>query len=221
MAVLVLAVLSCSIAPVYRNPRFSSAKAQAIAEASVAINVVCHAGAESEFPYTFSSGSGVLVGKDKVITARHVIDCTDEEDTSVSPMPVAIEVRNRYGKSVSAVISKHADNDADATLLSLMESIETNYTVTYSEGLPKIGEKLCISTGYSPVGPGVYKCGYAAFYYDEQIVMEIHIVPGNSGSAVYNEAGRYVGIAAAGIWHPSKENMVLIVPVKKFISLVK
>lgn len=172
--------------------------------ATVAVHVICDTG-ESIRQWR---GSGVIVSESLVLTAYHVADCGGES---------LIAVETLSGILVMATLGNF-DPDSDVASLVLLEPIP-GHGVTLAPP-PPVGHVVCSEAA---IPTRARKCGkviwLAAKPAQNDIRNGMHVEGGNSGSGVYDQLGRLVGIvtlrrtdrpggAAASVW----PHRVLLMP---------
>lgn len=166
-------------------------------ESSVRLAITCPGGGEQ-------SGSGFAISPRHVITAAHVITCGSLN------APISIVALLRTGVVVDMEVDA-VDRGADAARLrpALLKRPFAYFSEVRLTPL-KVGEYICSIGGDNPNVFGVKKCGFVTVvgvcqydYCDSWMPSSklphwfhssIPVVPGNSGSAVFDARGRVVGI---------------------------
>jgi S1-C subfamily serine protease len=164
------------------------------AQAAAAVEVDSHCNLElldEVLVDTYWSGSGVQIDRERVLTAQHVVRC-----------PAIPTVRIVYADGHSrAMRVEREDPDSDLALL-----VTASAEDLPDLGVPEIGPKpgpgamLCSATAYPKAG---WACGDVDAVHDgDKWDLEDPglVVPGNSGSGVYDAEGRLVAIVSAGSW---------------------
>lgn len=126
-------------------------------------------------------GSGYVVDRETILTAGHVLTCDVDPDIYLlfpnsNPVGPGYEYLVVPELDVGAV---HYYNDKPEKML--------------AEVLPEVGERLCFYPAYPERGQ---KCGEVLISLpgDGGIYVTNNIVPGNSGSVVFNSKDEVVGV---------------------------
>lgn len=145
--------------------------------AAVRVNRVC----VTPEGVSLSMGSGVLIDRRYVLTANHVVECQGA---------AAITVSLRDGFTMKAVVDRMSAID-DIARLDLRVEIDATPTVIGPR--PRLGEQVCVA---SAVPYRAWRCGLVEDLDDApgDIDHTGIVEPGNSGSGVYDDRGRLVGI---------------------------
>lgn len=192
-----LALLSCG-GPVQRTSTpadtrdpetvFTSQEEMALA---VRLDVACKMPNDELVTYI---GSGVVVGRTRVLTAWHVVDCVDE-NRNVTGKLLSIDATSSDGvhRALSVEI---ALLPADVARLKLVkDAARFVFTRRHHVARPPypFGD-VCIATLYPKIE---HKCGSMRPMRREppgDIEHGAITIPGNSGSGIYDEHGRLVAI---------------------------
>lgn len=144
-------------------------------------------------------GSGFLVGRDLVVTVKHVVDALAgrplvvllKDGTTVEGHPLALSETN------------------DLALLKLEKPVRIHPLKVNCER-PRAGDKVAL-TGHPLTRKWVTTWGHVASdnLYDELLLVDLPLNPGNSGGPAWNSDGQVVGVADA----------YLVLPVGSFFSL--
>lgn len=136
-------------------------------------------------------GSGVLVAPDIVLTAKHVVDCTDTahpEQINI-PVPIVTTSDNRsYG------VEGIAELGHDVVAVKLTMPIKGTFKPIKFGMKPPTGEAACMSSMHPEYQE---LCGVVQGYRETpsgDMRISIPAVPGNSGSGVYNRKHELIGI---------------------------
>jgi S1-C subfamily serine protease len=163
-------------------------------------------------PKEFSTASGFLVAKDKIMTARHVCDV----DMFLSMLSLTSKKRDVavfFGvKSwagdvyVASIVKMHPT--ADLCIMQLDIEPKEMEILTISPVQPKIGEKVynfASPLGFSsrmmtPIFEGFYSgITISNLTKTPTAIYTIPIKPGSSGSPIVNEHGELIGVVSAGL----------------------
>lgn len=128
-------------------------------------------------------GSGVVIARDRVVTAWHVVECFGSN---------MVYVHFVGGRVVRADVVS-IDLMGDVALLKLRAPM--NAKPAEIAPPPRVGERLCMATG-SPTRR--HACGKVLKlnkWRMRDVEYDIPTIPGNSGSGIYDEHGRLVAIA--------------------------
>jgi S1-C subfamily serine protease len=151
-------------------------------EASVRINVTCF---DASGALLQGHGSGVVVGEHRILTARHV---ASEAGAAAGCI---YTVTTSEGLTVLAMPRRDWP-DRDVAELITLDPLP--YTPIKLADAPGAGEVACIVSAY----PRFYRrCGAINYYRDDapgDVAIDALVEPGNSGSGVYDNRGRLVGI---------------------------
>lgn len=170
-------------------------------ETSVRITVVC--------PEGMSAGSGFVVSRRHVITAEHVASCFQEKALSIT-------VIMRNGAEIPMMLEA-SDKEADAARLVALTRKPPFKMIAPIRLFPRlsVGEAVCSIGGDRPNIYGIKKCGYVSDLGRSQheswsppthkkafwVQHSIPVVPGNSGSAIFDSGGRVVALVST--WNGS------------------
>jgi len=173
----VVANISCA----HQSPLVSRSVAERYS-AAVRIGVTCLG---EDGSIMSGGGSGVIVSPTVVLTAAHVADMPD----ALCSFSVS-----RYDGRERSMRVERVDHKLDLARLVLMSGQEPFVYSPVSFGpKPLIGSTVCAA----PAWPSFkHKCGEVQPYAEApgNLQMDVVIEPGNSGSGVYDGAGRLVGI---------------------------
>lgn len=184
MRFLVLALLltACSSCATFA-PSHSMSRIQQY-NAMVLVRTTCSDGRVGQ-------GSGMLVSEDRVLTALHVVQCEIVPGVPIYLPANRIEVlataKDVADADVELEISKQ-----DVARLRLKTSNLAKFAAPVSIAPPPVvGSKVCV---VSAVPRATYRCGEAQEQIPGRVVFSIFTEHGNSGSPVFDERGRLVGI---------------------------
>ena len=140
-------------------------------QSAVSVNVFCAKGG--------FSGSGVIISNKYVITAKHVLKCKDELRT--------IHVKTFDGEVFEAVFDKEVQDDVARLFVT---SSDFRNSVFLTETV-SVGDTVCAvfpRRGYKQF------CGAVTKKFTDRIHAKISGEFGDSGSPLFDEDGRIVGI---------------------------
>lgn len=202
--------------------RYSDPGTRIAVESSVRIFVVCPVeGGERILGF----GSGVAISSNTLITARHVAVPVHD---GISPCDSGAEPRFRAmmfdGRTVPVYTAKLLT--ADVALMRVSSQAHPfNVTAKPALRAPIIGESVTLAGGTQASIDDVpesfaLKRGTVSSLIKVQdsvcVLVSVHLVPGNSGSAVFTASGEILGIAVMGSWFPTSENYGIAVAVPEF-----
>lgn len=165
-------VLNASCLP--RTPGGRSA--QIAFESAVLIEVHC----ATERGGSLGYGSGVIVNSTTVITAKHVAT-----HDGVCVYTALMSNLKRYVLYVDKLAK-----DADIATLRTFGTFAPSYPITYGDD-PPLGTRVCMQAAFPR---WAYACGERAPSQAGVLAFPILVEPGNSGSGLYDDRGRLVGI---------------------------
>lgn len=183
IAVLVLSVLAtcASCASALMPDRLRSPSAQW--DASVLIQVSCIPGIVTQY------GSGVVVSKDRVLTAMHVVKCDMGLDPTVTIDP-------GDGTDRDATVEVLLPDD-DIARLRVSADLSDYFHPVEIGPHPAAGERAC----WTALAPRpTLRCGTTqpeSAYEMSGIFVDGFVEHGNSGSGMYDSRGRLVGIVVS------------------------
>lgn len=157
------------------------------------------------------SGSGVAVSDHKVITAKHLI---------INCHPDVFYIFMRENNKVKQIEATLGDLVSGVDVMSLITEEKLLHVAPIKFDSPLVGEEVCSIGGGGLDNGWIKKCGYVAYFDENGWIASIPAVPGNSGSPVYDYAGRIVGILVQGSWGEGREKYANSVPVKAWKELL-
>ena len=155
------------------------------------------------------AGSGFVINNHHIITAGHLLTACETGGEFI------VTVRDGKDSHMYSATVAEIVEEADAMKLYVEEKLPPSVVV--SKDLVLVGQEVCSISGYSV---WLKKCGYVSIVESDVILAGIPVVPGNSGSPLYNYKGEVVGIVVAGNWNLTKEKYVLAVPVSEWKALL-
>lgn len=177
---------TCAHAPGPSYPRSSTAQAAA----AVAVQSECRSpfGSDGGVLSETLWGSGVVIDERHVLTALHVVWC---------PAVPRIRVYFADGRS-RAMVPLREDRVADLAMLDAasLEPLPGGPPPTFG-ARPDVGATVCAATA---IPARAWSCGSVVSHErpaDSDVRHTAPTLPGNSGSGVYDGAGRLVGIVTA------------------------
>ncbi len=178
LALLLTACTSCAILrPAGQSP-VEQHNASVVIEVTCPNNRVVH-------------GSGVLVSEDRVLTAQHVVACRLDPLVPLYQDPVSIRVYADKLGGASAVVELEVPRLDVARLRLADQSLASYFTSVRVGPPPTVGERVCVVNSW-PLS--MYRCGEAQVVNSGKVGFSIMTEYGNSGSPVYDDAGRLVAI---------------------------
>lgn len=154
--------------------------------ASVSLYVQCPNGQKF-------SGSGFAITPRYVMTARHVPNCNQKEDDDTYEAPLLIIGKTESGQLVE-LTEEALDAEKDAALLVVVGAAEPfTATVKINTDPVKNGDMVCTWSGYHRK----HVCGKVKHVGNRRTYIYMKVIPGDSGSLLYNEKGEVVGIITA------------------------
>lgn len=191
----VLLVSACSGRGLrYKSPYALDSETQR--HATVSLQVLC----VSDGGINAWKGSGIITGKHTILTANHVAHCDGESLITVELMSGAL---------MEVEVTVQADDHDIAKLRSNQSLPWFSFRIGKK---PEPGDLVCSE---SAVPTRARKCGEVQHVSDDasnrDIMFDLDVESGNSGSGVFNEAGDLIGIvtlrhktnkagAAASLW---------------------
>jgi S1-C subfamily serine protease len=174
-----LFLLCCARAPDPVSPKFGPALPDAA-------YVLCFDGKDSRM------GSGVIVSRQRVLTAAHVVSCGGQ-------IYIALPAKPDNLKWLPGVVEA-VDFGADVARVWIQDSFLRLGTIELGPAPPD-GAWVCVMTAM----PKARKvCGLSEGTADGKITHTAKVVPGNSGSGMFDSSGRLVGIVITWIHDDGK-----------------
>ncbi len=154
-----------------------------------------------------AGGSAFAVGPAYAMTARHVVDCerTLPGGTYQKGTPFEIILTLHGGAMLEFVVVEAGKDESDdaALLVAVKGSAPFHRWASLAESTPPIGAEVCLMAAYPfearTCGPLTnYRSSMGEWMGDGYITYGLQSIPGNSGSAVYDESGAVIAINVAG-----------------------
>lgn len=145
---------------------------------------------------SWSTGSGVLLGPELVLTAHHVVQCNGATMYMV-----------QHGDEILVAAHVSSVVESDLALLALPEALPFK-SFRYGPK-PAAGKKVCAYPARKDREP---LCGTVRDTYDsatEDIGLLMGVMPGDSGAGIYTSDGRLVGIVVSGIFRRRGEPAIV------------
>lgn len=142
-------------------------------------------------------GTGVIVGPDRILTAAHM---------TMPGMMCAFEITAQDGKP-RMVKPKVVLEDVDLASMVIASGEPFNVTSVLYGTKPLLGTTVCSTSAWPSL---TRKCGEVLPYTKAKggdLRMFIVVEPGNSGSGLYDEDGRLIGIVTARITGVNNQTM--------------
>jgi len=155
-------------------------------------------------------GSGVIISKRQVLTAKHVAKC------KVGPPPFLIIARDVRSNKIEMKIDRVSETVDVARLITLngAEQFPIYASINLDDDA-KVGDQVCVVAGDDAVFM-IRKCGEMTLPSSTGYMTTVPVVPGNSGSALWNDVGQVIGIIVRGRWDAGAEHVGVAVPVSEF-----
>ncbi len=137
-------------------------------------------------PSSFGSGNYFRSGKHRfILTAAHVVSSAD-----------SVLVVERSNNAVLATVA-YKDEKTDVAILKIEEKLKHTKPIYYRKAHRNLmGERL-FYTGH-PAGVGFFvDQGYFAGYHEDRLLVNVFAFPGASGSVLFDDDGRVVGVLSA------------------------
>ena len=158
-------------------------------------------------------GTGVIMSYKYVLTAKHVATCGEGQEP-----PLVIMAFDLNRKQFPMKINLHSPTQ-DVTRLEIKGDAKFKTYARFNfEGNQPIGEPVC-TVGGDDVTFMVRKCGELTPSSESYLYSTIPIVPGNSGSGLWDATGAVIGINVRGRWNPVGEKITLTVPITLVMDL--
>lgn len=160
---------------------------------------------------TLALGSGVVIGKGKVITNLHVI-----ANAKYGFINLTDDYQNYYIDGYTAI-----DKTNDLALL-VIRGLNNSDSITISTVSPKIGDKIYAAG--NPKGlSGTFSDGIVSSIreFDDKSLIQITapISPGSSGGSIVNDKAELIGVAVGGI--ADGQNLNFAIPSSYVTELLK
>lgn len=217
LSVLLIAIsLGCSGGcglPLHPAGPAGTSPVRVMVESAVRIVIDCDGDGRPE-----GYGSATVVGPRHLLTARHVAaGCED------SPTPdLARFTAIRWDGAVVEVMpdAYPADPEVDAARLVVVGAHEFTTWAGISFETPQAGDRVYNRAGDGDLKILHFKEGFVGSVFSDQIVLDLHGVPGNSGSGIFNARGELIGILWGGKWNPAQEFTTLAYRPGKWADLL-
>lgn len=157
---------------------------------------------------TRSVGSGFLINKNMLVTAKHVVDCDDPNEAS--EVFVMTYFKEMY--DVSTVIMMP---DLDLAILVLKEKEFTRFFELSKEPL-MLGEPVCMRTGIA----FAVKCGEVVRIDGDRVYTTLDVKQGDSGSPVYDKQGHIRGHVTSLMVYANGSSLGVFLPATSYFSLI-
>lgn len=180
-----LALMSCA----GRFPPTAMTLAKSEYAATVRLLVACLNGPKI--------GSGVIISNRHVLTAQHVVSCE-------LGSPLVISATDYNGKPYLLGVDKEHSVYDVSRLVALDGATPFKFWARLTSEKPEVGDPACTVGGDDKTFL-LRKCGEVIPSSPGIVATNIHSVPGNSGSPVFNDVGYVTGILVRAQWDPTLE----------------
>lgn len=157
-----------------------------------------------------NQGSGFFVARDTVITSKHVLD---------DALHSRIVLPNGRTFAVKRVVAR--DERGDLILLRVKVGNNQGASLAIKDGLSVEGERVCV-IGHRGGGWAVSRGDLLATYdfenVGERLRITAQLMPGTSGSPVFDQEGQVIGVATSVFM--SNEPLYFVTPAKRIIALL-
>lgn len=154
--------------------------------ASVKITVECNNNA--------GRGTGVIISPTHVLTARHVVECEVIPGFDMffaTATKITVDVGDGVEHEAEVDITLGYATHKDIVRLKLKDSTGDYFSPIAVGPTPRVGDRVCEA---SMIPRPTYRCGIVQQAVLGFINVEMRVERGNSGSGLYDSAGRLVGI---------------------------
>lgn len=149
-------------------------------------------------------GSGVTISRRHVLTARHVIDCDNK--AKLEGVIVHLDDGQRIPMSLDVL---PASDGVDAARLVVDGIQRFDWFARPALYSPARWQTVCVLASDIEMGELYPKCGYVSRGGHATLRVSIHVVPGNSGAAVWDLSGNVVALVSRGRWASNGEFVLL------------
>lgn len=138
------------------------------------------------------TGSGVIVSSREVITAAHVVACDDGAD------PQSVSVLYAGSLARMEITGTYPDHD-----IARLRAPASRFPPPYALEIAPVslGQRVCVATRFPEI---TRRCGTVTARLTVP-TLDVRYsqctIPGNSGSGIYDERGRLVGLSLASLRH--------------------
>ena len=210
-SILLAALLSaCSCAPsLWPHPpaEYNDYVSYRMLSAAAILEVTCVGGQKV-------GGSGVAISTRHLLTAKHVVEaCEHYLGVEVWSIKVTVGLEQKqYEATVDEVSEKY-----DVARIVIVGTREPLMVWVPPAPRLKNGQEVCTVSGDVSANLLTFKCGRVIEQADDGVLFMIHVVPGNSGSPLYDTSGRLVGIVV--MRSLTQENWGIAVSIHGFMPL--
>lgn len=220
-ALLLAATAACSGCAAFQRP--GPKPVDIVAKSAYRVLVDCDGDGRTDV-----LGSATAIGPRTFLTARHVArSCAEWAQDFPSQAFAALmqghapkaSVRDTWGNT-RQVYAEATSELVDVSRLVLDDSEKASKTwAKVRFGDVSLGERVQMFAGDGLLQM-IWKDGIISGSTDQEILVSVHGVPGNSGSGIFDSEGRLVAVLWGGRWDSDGEFMIVATRPEKFRALL-